>query len=75
MLEFHVQDADLVIVMDATLSQDAIDVISRMDPNGRWFEQENKYQSNKGPSIHSHTTIDSITGRPPTSRARTRTQA
>jgi hypothetical protein len=63
MLEFHVQDADLVIVMDATLSQDAIDVISRMDPNGRWFVQENKYQSNKGSIIHSHTTIDSITDR------------
>ena len=45
MLEFLILCADVVIVADATLSQETIAVLSTIDPKGKWFNQENTFQS------------------------------
>jgi hypothetical protein len=60
MQEDFVKEADIVIVMDATLTQDTIDVISKMDPKGKWFVQENMYKSNHGSNARNHISISSI---------------
>jgi len=60
MLEFLVQHADLVLVMDATLTQETIEVLSMMDPPGKWLVQENTFQSNKNVKARLHTTEKSI---------------
>ena len=60
MLELLVRNADLVLVMDATLTQETIDILSMMDPSGKWFVQENTFQSNKDATIHLHASEKSI---------------
>ena len=63
MLEYLIQHADLVIVADATLSQETITVLSMIDPKGKWFIQENTLQSNTGAIVRNHETLESIMNR------------
>ena len=63
MLEFLILCADVVIVADATLSQETVDVLSTIDPKGKWFIQENTFQSNTGAIVRNHDTLKSITNR------------
>ena len=63
MLEFLIKNADLVIVADATLNQNTIDVIRKIDPKGKWFVQNNEFRSNTGAVVRSHDTLESITNR------------
>jgi hypothetical protein len=63
MLEYLIQNADLVIVADATLSQHTVNVISKIDSTGTWFIQENTFKSNTGAIVRSHNTLESIKAR------------
>jgi hypothetical protein len=63
MQEFLIKNADLVIVTDATLSEGTIDVISMIDPEAKWFIQENTFQSNTKSIVRNHDTLESITNR------------
>lgn len=63
MLEFLIQQADLVLVMDATLSLETVDVIRGMDANSKWLIQENTFKSNLGAKVRVHRTQASITDR------------
>ena len=63
MLEVLVKGADLVIVTCATLTQDTINVISMIDPKGKWFIQENTFRTNTGAAVRNHDTLESITNR------------
>ena len=60
MTQKFVQNADIVILTDATLSQSTIDVVSLMDPTGMWFVQENTFKSNRDAVVYVHDTLDSI---------------
>jgi hypothetical protein len=63
MLEVLIENADLVVVTDATLSEDTIGVLSKIDPKGKWFIQGNTFQSNAGVVVRSHDTLESIMNR------------
>jgi hypothetical protein len=63
MLEVLIENADLVVVTDATLSEDTIGVLSKIDPKGKWFIQENLFQSNTGARVRNHDTLESIMNR------------
>ena len=62
-LEFLITNADIVIVADATLSPDTVTVLGMIDPKGKWFVQENTFQSNTGAIVRNHDTLKSIKNR------------
>ena len=62
-LEFLITNADIVIVADATLSPDTVTVLGMIDPKGKWFVQENTFQSNTGTIVRNHDTLKSIKNR------------
>jgi hypothetical protein len=60
MLEFLIKNADLVVLADATLSQETVGVFKLIDPRAKWFVQENAYRSNSGALVRNHDTMESI---------------
>ena len=63
MFEFLLQNADLVLVMDANLSRDTIDSLSKLDRGSRWFVMENTFQPNANAEVRAHVSLESITNR------------